>query len=184
MPGAMPALHLLDVSYCHRLDLTSLTPFTQLETLALQVVACGAVSLGRAPGLCGTMWVARWFVRAGLGAGMWRCWPRVSWPCPLAKPWPNCHGPLKSESPPKPPPPLCCPMQGLGLIEAGYMPDALTTSIAQGAVAPRIRVLPDLEPLAANLQVCSPGGVSAVLLVSSGEQAGWAMRRMDCSQTK
>lgn len=38
MPGSLPALRLLDVSYCYRLDLAACLPrFTQLETLALQV---------------------------------------------------------------------------------------------------------------------------------------------------
>lgn len=37
LPGALPRLQSLDVSACSRLDLRSITAWTQLTTLSLQV---------------------------------------------------------------------------------------------------------------------------------------------------
>ena len=44
LAATCPSLHLLDVSYCSRLDLNTITQLTQLRTLAMQVWWWGVCS--------------------------------------------------------------------------------------------------------------------------------------------
>lgn len=124
LPDALPRLQSLDVSACSRLDLRSITAWTQLTTLSLQV----------------RLWLNMWgWALHDIASALCVCRPcRLPGPHLLLP-----HARLSHLAHPTGPPSA---RQALDLVWGATPPRLLAQAVQHGIVA-RVKQLPDLSPL-------------------------------------